>query len=719
MFKSKSSILYRVSFFASLIFMAIALMVYALGHGIWAGPFVIIAFLSLGVSVRGTKHFKGLSFTLCVLAAVAATMFYPQIFIRWGDFELKKLIVPLIQLIMFGMGTTLCVADFARVFKMPRAFVIGLALQFVVMPMTGALIAKIFGLSPMIAVGLILVGSCPGGVASNVINYLAKNNVALSVTTTAVSTLVSPLMTPLMMKLLANQYTHVAFWAMMVEILKMIILPVVAGLILNKLLHKFSAIRDRVLPLFSMVCLCFIITVITALSRDRLLTMGMVIFGVCVLHNTIGYTLAYWGSRLFGLDVVSSRTIAVEVGLQNGGMASAMAINVWNSADAGLAPAIFGVWQNVSGSILASYWGRKSVKKKTSRSDIYYWKCDNEVPLSEKLVYNDKYRLADISDLVKTIGREYFKDDDITVLAANGEGNHYTYIIRVKDKDIFFRADDGKVDDDYMDAEVAAMELVRKHQVCVPQVYHCDTSMSQYPIRYQMMERVSGKSLNVLDQNRTLNRKSIGLQLGRMLARMHDIKLDGFGFFDTETLRRQGDVVGLDESNEDYFFKKLDDHLKFLQDNDFLHNGQVNEIERLIEKNAYLLKLEQGSVVHKDIAFWNIIGTEDKINAIIDWDDVIIGDPADDIAIMRCFYDDVLDYIYEGYQEHTKITDTFRAKTTLYLVRNMLWKAKIRIFMKYFDKNNGSFMRNQENEKCLKQFTYDRLSMGLEELKKL
>jgi len=539
------------------------------------------------------------------------------------------------------------------------------------------------------------------------------------VTMTACSTLLSPLMTPFMMKILAQQYTHIEFVAMMLSIIKMNIIPIVAGLIANRLLHKFSKWRDRILPVFSMAGLCFSIAIITALSRDMLLTAGIVLFSAAVLHNATGYLLGYFGARLSRLDEASCRTIAIEVGLQNAGMASGIAINVLDSAKAALAPAIFGAWMNVSGSILASIWGRKPAKKKTSRSEIYYWKCDNNVPVSEKLLYNNKYEVADISNLVRMIGHDYFNNGEVTVTSANGHGNHYTYIIHAKGQEIFFRSDDGKVDDDYMDAEVAAMELVASRGVCVPKVYHCDTSMSKYPIRFQLMEKVLGKSMNILDQNRTLDRKSVGRQLGRMLARMHDIKLDGFGFFDTDTLRREGRIVGLDPSNEAYFFKKLDDHLRFLQDHAFLSHEQVWEIERLIEKHAYLLKLEQGSVVHKDIAFWNMIGTENKIHAIIDWDDVVVGDPADDIAIMRCFYDDLLEHVYEGYQEHTKISDTFRAKTSLYLVRNMLWKAVIRIFMKYFEMDHTFFMNNPENEKCLKKFTYDRLFMGIEEMKKL
>jgi len=549
----------------------------------------------------------------------------------------------------------------------------------------------------------------------------------LSVTLTACSTLTSPLMTPLMMKLLANQYTHIDFLPMMLNILQMIILPVLAGLVINKLLYKYSVIRDRILPFFSMVCLCFIITIITALSRERLLTMGVVIFSAAVLHNTMGYLLGYWGARLLGLDEICRRTIAIEVGMQNGGMASGIAMSVLNSADAGLAPAIFGAWQNVSGSILASIWRRRPAQadvstpnKSTSRSNIYYWKCDNPLPIEDKLLYNRKYEVADISPLVQEIGVDYFGDKNLSVVSANGEGNHYAYILKTNGSQYFFRADDGKTDDDYMEAEGAVMSLVRQHGVRVPQIFRCDVSLKKYPVRFQIMEKIEGKCLNEYDRLQTLNRRQIGVQLGEMLAKMHSIKLEGYGFINTHVLRSENRLIGLDISNKNYFYKRLDSHLKSLRDTNFLSLEQIKEIETLIEKHSYLLNIEKGSILHKDIAFWNMIGTQDEINALIDWDDVVIGDPADDVSVLRCFYDeDVLIPVCQGYEKITPMTDLFKAKTSLYLVRNMLWKAVIRMFMQYYENPKIFILNANGNNKSLKHLTAERLFLGIEELRKL
>jgi BASS family bile acid:Na+ symporter len=324
-----------------------------------AGVFVIIALVSAALSLRGTS-FAGFSFTGFIFAGVAAALFFPAAFITWNGYPLSNLIVPLIQIIMFGMGTTLSVADFARVLKLPKAIGIGIVLQFAVMPLTGATLARLFGFDGEVAAGVVLVGSAPGGVASNVITYLAGGNVPLSVTMTACSTLVSPLLTPLAMSQLAGQYVPIDIVAMMWSIVRMIIVPIVAGLVVNRLLRSHMGLVHRALPIVSMAAICFIITIITALSRDQLLAIAVALIALVIIHNAIGYTLGYVGARLLGLAERDARTVSIEVGLQNAGMASGLAIGVLRSSDAGLAAAIFGPWMNISGSVLASWWRGRS-----------------------------------------------------------------------------------------------------------------------------------------------------------------------------------------------------------------------------------------------------------------------------------------------------------------------------------------------------------------------
>lgn len=319
---------------------------------------IVAALAALTVAASRSARFGGLTFTSAVATCVAASLAFPWLFISVGGYKLTGLIVPLIQIIMFGMGTTLGIADFARVLVMPRGVLVGLLLQFGVMPVTGYLLARVFGFTGEVAAGIVLVGAAPGGVASNVMTYLAGGNVALSVTMTAFSTLLSPVLTPFAMERLAGRFVPIDAWAMMISIVQMIILPIAAGLVFNRLLRD-QRWMPRVLPLVSMAAICTIITIITANSRDQLLAVAGGLFAVVVLHNAIGFLLGYLGARGFGLNESDARTASIEVGLQNAGMASGLAISVLHSSDAGLAAAIFGPWMNAAGSVLASYWRQR------------------------------------------------------------------------------------------------------------------------------------------------------------------------------------------------------------------------------------------------------------------------------------------------------------------------------------------------------------------------
>ena len=345
------------------------------------GACVVGGIACLAIAANVHPKYRALAFSLWVLTLVALAMFRPELFGTWGEFEQKRLIVPLIQVIMFGMGATLCIADFTRVLKFPWAVGIGMLLQFTVMPLTGAGLAMLFDFPPEVAAGVVLIGSCPGGVASNVMTYLSRGDVALSVTMTACSTIVSPLMTPLAMKLLAGQYIDIDFNTMLLTILKMIIVPIVLGLVANKLLRHFSLLgrkTEQVLSLVAMVSICYIIAIITALSRDQLLNVGLLLIAAAVAHNTIGYLLGYGCSRFAGLDEASARTVAIEVGLQNGGMASGLAVNLFKSSDVALASAIFGPWMNISGSVLASWWRGRPVGQNHTEVDGKAAREDNQ-----------------------------------------------------------------------------------------------------------------------------------------------------------------------------------------------------------------------------------------------------------------------------------------------------------------------------------------------------
>ena len=313
---------------------------------------------------------KGQAFGLAILACAAVAFAFPSAFKEWGGVKLITLVVPAIQIIMFGMGTTLSPEDFLRVAKRPWAVATGVFLQFLVMPLVGFLLAKGFGFSGELAAGCVLVGSVAGGTASNVIAFLAKADVALSVTMTCCSTLLSPFVTPLAMKVLAGCFVEIDAASMMVEILKVVIVPIAAGALVHRLLKRqfeaHKALCDRVLSVLSMTGICFTILALTAPSRDTFASAGLAIVVAAVVHNTIGYVSGYWLTRLVGrfahMGEAEARTVAIEVGMQNGGMAGALSVSVLNSPVAALPANVFSIWMNFSGSVLANWWSRRRPK---------------------------------------------------------------------------------------------------------------------------------------------------------------------------------------------------------------------------------------------------------------------------------------------------------------------------------------------------------------------
>ncbi|ULQ50732.1 bile acid:sodium symporter family protein [Flavihumibacter fluvii] len=324
-----------------------------------AGPLLILAFITMAIAFRGYEQLKGFSYTVTIFAAVTTALFYPKAFVEMNGFVFATLITPLIQLIMFGMGTSMSFDDFAGVVKMPKGVLIGVVSHFIIMPLLGFTIANVSGLPPEIAAGIILIGCSPNGMASNVISYLAKANLALSITITAISTMLAPFITPFLMNLLAGAFIKINVWDMMFDIFKMVIIPIAAGLLFNKFLSGKAKWLDKAMPYVSMFGIAFIIVIITAAGRDNLLSIGPVLLLAVLIHNVSGYILGYWSGRLFKMSERDCRTIAIEVGMQNGGLASGLAKGMGKMATVGLAPAIFGPLMNVTGSILASYWHRK------------------------------------------------------------------------------------------------------------------------------------------------------------------------------------------------------------------------------------------------------------------------------------------------------------------------------------------------------------------------
>ena len=351
------------SFYLLAILSALAIPVFLLtGYDAGVGPSVMILFSALAIAFQGNKKVKGFSYTMVVLASVAAALFYPNLFTKWGNFDVSLLIVPLIQLIMFGMGTSMSFRDFVGIVKSPRGVAIGVVSHFIIMPLMGFTLASVSGLAPEIAAGIILIGCSPNGMASNVIAYLTKANVGLSITITAVSTSLAPFLTPLLMKLLAGQFIEIDVLHMMMDIMKMVIIPIAAGLLFNHFFHGKFPWLDKAMPYVSMFGIAFSIVVIAANGRDNLLSIGPLLLLLVLIHNISGYFLGYWSARLFKMKERDCRTIAIEVGMQNGGLATGIAKSLGKLATLGLAAGVFGPLMNVTGSILASWWHKKTPK---------------------------------------------------------------------------------------------------------------------------------------------------------------------------------------------------------------------------------------------------------------------------------------------------------------------------------------------------------------------
>ncbi len=336
-----------------------ALLMLLLGYGDDTGLLLTAFFVFLAVGFRGYEQLRGFSFTVIIFAAVTIAMFYPSYFQEVNGYDLKNLFVPLLQIIMFGMGTAMSLKDFAGVVKMPKGVLVGVICQFTIMPFVGYSIAHLLGVDPEIAAGIILIGSAPSGLASNVMAYLAKANLALSVTLTAFATLLAPFVTPFMMGWLGGEFVEVDVLGMMWSMVEIVVIPVFAGLLFNYFAHGKFKWLDDAMPIISMFGIAYIITIITAAGRDELLNVGLVLIAAGIFHNISGYFLGYWGARLFRMQERDCRTVALEVGMQNGGLASTLANEMGKVATVGLAPAIFGPVMNITGSILASYWRGK------------------------------------------------------------------------------------------------------------------------------------------------------------------------------------------------------------------------------------------------------------------------------------------------------------------------------------------------------------------------
>ena len=286
----------------------------------------------------------------------------------FGNFE--QAIVPLLASVMFIMGLTLTDEDFLRISKDPRPVFVGVLLQFLLMPILALTLATMLQLSNQLTAGMVLVGSCAGGTASNVISYLAKGDVALSISMTMTSTLAGVIATPLLCSFYLSETVAVDTLGMLLSISQIVLVPVVLGSLVNHYAHSAVLRFESWLPSISIAIILLIIAIIVALNSKQLLEVGLLTLIAVILHNLLGLTGGFCISRLFGFNLRQSHTIAIEVGMQNSGLGAALALQFFSGA-AALPAALFSVWHNISGSILASHWSQR-------RSSLEYAMKDQE-----------------------------------------------------------------------------------------------------------------------------------------------------------------------------------------------------------------------------------------------------------------------------------------------------------------------------------------------------
>lgn len=294
-------------------------------------------------------QFVSKTFALWVLLFAFLAFVSPEAFL-----EIRGYIPYLLGIVMFGMGITLTFNDFSEVVKHPKSVIVGVVGQFVIMPAIAFALAKLFALPTDLAIGVILVGACPGGTSSNVMTYLAKGNTALSVACTTISTLLAPLLTPVIFYVLASQWIDIDASAMFASVLKMVLFPIFLGLVIRALLKKQMAQISQTMPLVSVIAIVLILAAVVAGSKDKIIDSGLLIFGVVVLHNCLGYLVGFIAAKALRLNNYDSKAITIEVGMQNSGLGAALATAHFNPI-AAVPSAVFSFWHNVSGPILANY----------------------------------------------------------------------------------------------------------------------------------------------------------------------------------------------------------------------------------------------------------------------------------------------------------------------------------------------------------------------------
>jgi len=359
----------------------------------------------------------------------------------------------------------------------------------------------------------------------------------------------------------------------------------------------------------------------------------------------------------------------------------------------------------VTGSIGASSEG--------SRAAVHYWKCDRAHAFHGTAGSRPASERDGIESLLRKTLSEQFVVRDLR--PGSGQGNHLTWLARLGKHDAFIRVEDGPERDEYMEVEARVLDEVRLRSVPTPKVIACDATRRTVPFAWQALERIPHADLNLAWKEGRLDLARIGWQIGAHVARWQAIRPRGFGPFETGVLRGEGRLQGCHRIYAGYFLLRLAEHLRFLVERDFLNGQEADEMCGAIDRRRALLELTEGCLVHKDLALWNLLGTDRDVMAVIDWDDCISGDPMDDLSLLGCFHDGpLLVRAFEGYQSVRPLPQEHRRRFWLHLLRNMIVKAVIRVGAGYFERGDGFFLIGAGRTGVdLRDFTRQRLWTAL------
>ncbi len=354
-----------------------------------------------------------------------------------------------------------------------------------------------------------------------------------------------------------------------------------------------------------------------------------------------------------------------------------------------------------------------------NRRGIYYWKCDRPSAFFSLNDASSKEQSKEVKEHIDVLLTRYFGQNSFVLRPSGSQGNHIAYIVDQNNGSLYFlRIENGPESDNYMEVEARVMNEVRRLGVPVPEILAVDASRKEYPFAYQLMEFVQYPDLNKLHKEKKFNEKSIAHDIGKQIATYQHILPTGYGLFDPIVTKENNCFAGLYSKYDDYFFLNLEKHLRFLVSNRFMSVRETEDIMNIINMNAWCLEMDQGCLVHKDMALWNLLGTSHSIKAVIDWDDSISGDPADDISLLACFHPwAFIEQVMEGYKEYKEMPENFSIRFWMHLLRNMIVKAVIRLGAGYFDRDDAFFLIGTgQSGDSLRQFTQLRIRqacMGL------